>query len=255
MKNISKFSLGLFSGILLSSLVFSTFAIAGSPIKLIINGKEINCTVPPQIINGKTMVSARDVAENLGATVTWDSSNNSVIVTDKILNSNGGGSEANKPISAIPPNPNATLNPEFTNEALSKKAEAIINKNSSVISVNTTTTPVPTSTTPIVNTSVQSSTTQGIVVTNMSETTYETIPNSDDKLAYVTFTMNNPTNKYLTFLKVTPIVNINDGRTFGCSLDGGNQQLKDSYVPPNTTVTLTYWCEIPKAASILKFEY
>ncbi len=77
-KPISKFSLGLFSGILATSILFSTFAIAGSPIKLIINSKEITCDSPPQIINGRVLVPVRAVVENLGVQVVWDAQNNAV---------------------------------------------------------------------------------------------------------------------------------------------------------------------------------
>jgi len=56
-------------------------ALADQPIKLIVNGKEITCDVPPQIINGRTMVPARYVAEALGASVQWDPDNYAVVVT------------------------------------------------------------------------------------------------------------------------------------------------------------------------------
>lgn len=81
MKNLSKFSLGLFVGIFLSCLLFSTFAIANTPIKLIINGQTIQCDVPPQNINGRILVPARFVAEPLGATVEWDGENRVVRIT------------------------------------------------------------------------------------------------------------------------------------------------------------------------------
>lgn len=54
-----------------------------NPIKLIIDGKEIETDVPPQIINGRTMVPVRVVAENLGCAVKWDKQNNTVIITSK----------------------------------------------------------------------------------------------------------------------------------------------------------------------------
>jgi len=67
-------------GALLSACAF---AYADQPIKLIVNGKEIQCDVPPQNINGRVLVPARYVAEALGATVEWDTANNSVIITGK----------------------------------------------------------------------------------------------------------------------------------------------------------------------------
>jgi hypothetical protein len=50
-------------------------------IKLIVNGNEITMDTEPCIIGGRTFVPARFVAEALGASVSWDETNNSVIVT------------------------------------------------------------------------------------------------------------------------------------------------------------------------------
>ena len=80
------------AGFLCCAVLYSLFAvipnaIAYTPIKLIINGRTIECDVPPQNINGRVLVPARFVAEELGATVSWDSANNAVIVS-----STGGGS-------------------------------------------------------------------------------------------------------------------------------------------------------------------
>lgn len=78
-----KFSVGVVVGLLISLLAFATFAVADSPIKLIINGQAIDCKdTPPQIINGRTYVPARYVAEPLGATVEWDAENRAVVITD-----------------------------------------------------------------------------------------------------------------------------------------------------------------------------
>ena len=79
---MKKFTSGVVIGILIGLLIgTTTLAVAGDAIKLIINGKEINCDVPPQVINGRTMVPARYVAEELGATVEWDADNNAVVIT------------------------------------------------------------------------------------------------------------------------------------------------------------------------------
>jgi len=72
-KIIASFAAGLI-------LATATFAFAGSPIKLFVNGQEIHSDVPPQIINGRTLVPARPLAEALGAKVEWDSASNSVVV-------------------------------------------------------------------------------------------------------------------------------------------------------------------------------
>ncbi len=73
-----KFLIGLAVGLMLA---ISALAFAANPIKLIVNGKEIKSDVPPQIINGRTMVPARFLAEALGAKVEWDPVSSSVIVT------------------------------------------------------------------------------------------------------------------------------------------------------------------------------
>lgn len=78
---MKRFSAGLIAGILVGLLVgMAGFAGASSPIRLLINGKYVQCDVPPQNINGRVMVPARYVAEGLGATVSWDQANQTVIV-------------------------------------------------------------------------------------------------------------------------------------------------------------------------------
>lgn len=76
---MKKFLAGLVMGLILATATFA-FA-APQAIKLIINGQEIHPDVPPQMIEGRVMVPARFVAEPLGATVEWDGSTNSVIIT------------------------------------------------------------------------------------------------------------------------------------------------------------------------------
>lgn len=101
MKGISN---GLFTGILLGLiagliLATTTFALAEQPIKLIVNGKEIQSDVPPQVINGRTMVPVRFIVEAMGAKVEWDEANNAVIVTSQIQNNE-------KPTDLTPVSPN-----------------------------------------------------------------------------------------------------------------------------------------------------
>lgn len=75
------FSLGLLTGIIAGLLLATaTFALAGQQIKLIVNGKEIQCDVPPQIINGRTLVPVRFVAEELEARVEWDDKTKAVFI-------------------------------------------------------------------------------------------------------------------------------------------------------------------------------
>jgi hypothetical protein len=77
------------------SLIFiSSSAIAGSPIKLFIDGEIIQCDVPPQIINGRVMVPARFVAEPLGARVEWDERSQTVLVLSKAYDNSFGKPQA-----------------------------------------------------------------------------------------------------------------------------------------------------------------
>lgn len=62
------------------SVIFATVAFADHPVKLILNGKEIAFDV---IINGRTLVPVRSIAEALGAHVEWDEQNNIVRMNKK----------------------------------------------------------------------------------------------------------------------------------------------------------------------------
>jgi hypothetical protein len=50
-------------------------------IKIVVNGNALSSDVPPQIIDGRVLVPMRTVADALGATVDWDDSSRSVIIT------------------------------------------------------------------------------------------------------------------------------------------------------------------------------
>lgn len=60
----------IFMVIVLST--FTVMAFAANPVKLSVNGQEINTDVPPQLINGRIMAPIRWVAQALGADVQWD---------------------------------------------------------------------------------------------------------------------------------------------------------------------------------------
>lgn len=62
----------IFVGTAVLIATFTAMAFAANPIKLILNGREMHLDVPPQIINGRTMVPVRWIAEMLGATVYWN---------------------------------------------------------------------------------------------------------------------------------------------------------------------------------------
>ena len=74
-------------------------AVANSPIKIFVDGKEIKSDVPAQLVNGRTMIPLRVVGEALGAEVSWDAANKAVIITSV------GGSQTVTPTAPI-----ATIN-------------------------------------------------------------------------------------------------------------------------------------------------
>jgi hypothetical protein len=78
---MKKYFFGVLTGFIVCTMFVSTFAIANTPIKLIVNGNLVESDVPPQIISGRTMIPARPLAEALGAKVEWDAENNAVVVT------------------------------------------------------------------------------------------------------------------------------------------------------------------------------
>lgn len=67
--------------VLVATLFYTLGAYADSPIKIIVNGKQLQPDVAPQVIDGRTMVPIRFVAEALGAKVSWDENNNAVVIT------------------------------------------------------------------------------------------------------------------------------------------------------------------------------
>lgn len=71
------------SGVVVLTLALVAIAFAANPIKLIVNDQEIKPDVPPEIINGRTMVPLRWVAEALGANVQWDAGKRQVRVSDR----------------------------------------------------------------------------------------------------------------------------------------------------------------------------
>ncbi|MFA5383905.1 MAG: copper amine oxidase N-terminal domain-containing protein [Eubacteriales bacterium] len=62
-------------------LMVNVAASAYAPIKLKIDGGEIQTEAAPRIINGSIFAPVRSVAENLGAAVTWDQKENTVNIT------------------------------------------------------------------------------------------------------------------------------------------------------------------------------
>lgn len=76
---MKKFLSGLLTGIILAATLPALAQ--QSSIKLIVNGKEVPCYPPPQMINNRVFVPIRFVAEAIGANVNWDGERNAVVIT------------------------------------------------------------------------------------------------------------------------------------------------------------------------------
>ena len=61
--------------------LIASIALAADPIKLVVNGKEVQCDTPPQIVNDRTLVPIRAAAEALEAEVNWDGDTKTVFIT------------------------------------------------------------------------------------------------------------------------------------------------------------------------------
>lgn len=79
--NIKKIAGVVLTVSLVIALLVSVSLASSQNIKLFVNGKEIVTDVPPRIVDGRTLVPVRVVAEELGAKVEWDELNNKVSVT------------------------------------------------------------------------------------------------------------------------------------------------------------------------------
>ena len=84
-------------GMLIGIFIPCTAVFAQSQIKLIVNGKEIQSDVPAQVINGRTMVPAKALAEALGATVSWNAQENAVTITSNSV-SNASSDKIVEPV-------------------------------------------------------------------------------------------------------------------------------------------------------------
>lgn len=85
-------------GIFLITTFLTTTTILAAPIKIQVNGKEIQYKVAPIIKNGTTLVPLRVISEELGALVEWSSATNTItIYSDQAnLQLNIGSLEMNK---------------------------------------------------------------------------------------------------------------------------------------------------------------
>lgn len=79
----------LLIGVIVGLLFSSNFSFSGEQIKLIINNKEIQSDVSPQIINDRVLVPVRVISENLNCDVQWDEINQQVVITSRDNVANG----------------------------------------------------------------------------------------------------------------------------------------------------------------------
>lgn len=73
-----KFICGLLIGFLIA---LPTTVFGGQALRLVVNGEDITAEAQPIIINGRTLVPARALAEKLGATVSWNAATQTVVVS------------------------------------------------------------------------------------------------------------------------------------------------------------------------------
>lgn len=79
---MSKFGAGILVGLFLGALLFTAGpGLASQQIRLVVNGREVQCDPPPQMIRGRVFVPLRFVAEALGAEVGWYHETSTVTVS------------------------------------------------------------------------------------------------------------------------------------------------------------------------------
>lgn len=71
------------TGILVILMGFGAVALANSPIKILVDGKEIKTQVSPQVMEGRVMVPIRYIAEALGTNVEWNQNTRTVRINDE----------------------------------------------------------------------------------------------------------------------------------------------------------------------------
>lgn len=75
---MKKYIRNIVAGVLLLSLLLPSVAFAAKDVQVAIDGMYLDFDVPPQIIDGRTMVPLRVIFTALGAEVDWDDSTKTV---------------------------------------------------------------------------------------------------------------------------------------------------------------------------------
>jgi len=89
LKESKKFITGIIIGSIISSTLFGFAQVESiqafkTNIKILIKGKELKSDVPPVIIDGRTMLPLRAIADNLNLDIGWDGNTNTVSITEKV---------------------------------------------------------------------------------------------------------------------------------------------------------------------------
>ncbi len=105
-KRLSKIGMLLISLVLLLTIsnLFEPEAFADEPLRLVIDGKDVTSTAMPIIQNARTLVPLRVIAEQLGAEVTWNDKDRTVLIAkesgsmklkigSRLIQSDRGGKE------------------------------------------------------------------------------------------------------------------------------------------------------------------
>lgn len=67
----------------------ATVPLGSGQLRVVVDGREIQGDTPPQLINNRTMVPVRFIAEALGAQVGWDGENRRVVITGSMSGTTG----------------------------------------------------------------------------------------------------------------------------------------------------------------------
>lgn len=230
-KNFKHKIIYLSMGLLVGCLFPIQSVFAEQPITLIINGKTIT-NASPQIVSDRTYVPLRVISEELGATVEWDGENKVVRITRKDNNIDNNQTIEQKNENKDSQQPNQKIIQPIQQVPSTQSVQPVIS--------NEQNNPLPVEDT------------HPLKLYSVSETTYE----GDDsryKTAYVTVTITNTTDKYIPFIRLIPIPNINDGRNYMSALDVSTE-LDGNYYKPNSSVTLKYWTHIPSEINIVDWK-
>ena len=223
---------GMFIGVFVSLLVFNFTSYAetsGNVVKLIVNGVTLQDELQPISLDNHVYVSAKSLAEALHCEVSWNSNQNAVIINSIKV-------DVVKPVA-----------PDVNNDPVINKVNPVVDDKVKT-DTNVNKTNVNTTVTEPVN---SENANNPLKLNSIGETTYK--PQGTQKRAYVNVVITNTSDKYMPFIRLKPILNVNDGRTFTSGLDYLTP-MDGEYFKPNSTINLTYYTQIPNDIEIIGWE-